>query len=97
MKNGKVKDSQGSLGVGSVGIGMGMGMGEAFGDLKKLNADVDKDTLVELYNYLLMKHFKMMRDGKVRESEESKSTDAFTLKQKSCVLSGNTSFVFTEL
>jgi hypothetical protein len=91
LKNSKVKDSQGSLGMGSVG------MGEAFGDLKKLNADVDKDTLVELYNYLLMKHFRMMRDGKVRESEESKSTDAFTLKQKSCVLSGNTSFVFTEL
>ena len=89
LKNAAVKDSLGSAG--------GESMGEMIGGLGKLNSDVDKDTLVELYNYLLMKHFKMMRDGKVRESEESKSTDAFTLKQKSCVLSGNTSFVFTEL
>lgn len=72
-------------------------IGENFTELKRLNQDVDKETLVELYNYLLMKHFRMMRNEKVRESEESKSTDAFTLKQKSCVLSENSSFVFTDL
>ena len=69
---------------------------ENFSELKKMNQDVDKDTLLELYNYLLMKHFATIKKLKDRDSEESKSTDAFTIKQKSCALSQNSSFVFPD-
>ena len=69
---------------------------ENFSELKKMNQDVEKDTLIELYNYLLMKHFATIKKLKDRDSEDSKSIDALTIKQKSCVLSQNSSFVLPE-
>ena len=90
LKN-EIQTSQQSYG------NLGGGFNDSNMELGKLNQDVDKDTQLELYNYLQMKHFKLMKNTKVRESDDSKSTDAFTIKQKSVVLSENSSFLFQDL